>query len=38
MTNDEARMTNEAPMSNDERSLVIGTSSFVRHSDFGIRH
>jgi hypothetical protein len=42
MTNDEARMPNETAMTNDELLLrhrcVIAVSSFMRHSDFGIRH
>jgi hypothetical protein len=45
MTNAETRMTNEVPTSNDEGAdnatvpcFVIGASSFVRHSDFVIRH
>jgi hypothetical protein len=42
MTNDEARMTKEARMSNDECQtlwpFVIRVSSFLRHSDFNIRH
>jgi len=41
MTNDEARMTNEIRMTNDDRGavqFVIRISSFFRHSDFDIRH
>jgi len=44
MTNDEARMTNETPMTNDKKAppsalrFVIAVSSFIRHSDFVIRH
>jgi hypothetical protein len=44
MTNDEAGMTNETAMANDEKAprrttgLVIAVSSFIRHSGFVIRH
>jgi hypothetical protein len=44
MTNDEARMTNETTMTNDKKAprgtsfFVIAFSSFIRHSDFVIRH
>jgi hypothetical protein len=44
MTNDEARMTNETTMTNDKKAprctsfFVIVFSSFIRHSDFVIRH
>src|SRR5258708_4158117 len=41
MTNDEARMTNQCRMTKSEwsvSSLVIRHLSFLRHSDFVIRH
>jgi hypothetical protein len=48
MTNDEARMTSEKAMTNDEKRVFcvsgqplqfgLAVSSFIRHSDFVIRH